>query len=282
MILYCSDITPRLRWIIGFCGDQLFDSPIRITNDREEFGRTAGPRINYSMAIIPDAFAIRPTDLLFETTIGPQSIQCFEFMGRKAFYPTEGDLPFDIFAASFYLLSRYEEYLPHEKDSYGRYAHTQSLAWREGFLDIPLINYWLKDLREALNRTYPDLTFRYTTFKFVPTYDIDSAWSFLHKGWRRNLGGALKSLAKGEWKQFWNRIVVLRGCLADPFDSYEWLDSLHLYCRLRPYYFFLVASRLQRRRQKCLPFVYGLSAADTISCSRLSSRHPSLLAQRRR
>ena len=28
-----------------------------------------------------------------------------------------------------------------------------------------------------------------------------------------------------------------------PFDSYEWLDSLHLYCRTRAYYFFLVAEK---------------------------------------
>ena len=29
----------------------------------------------------------------------------------------------------------------------------------------------------------------------------------------------------------------------DPFDVYEWLDSLHLYCRMRPYYFILAAAR---------------------------------------
>jgi hypothetical protein len=101
----------------------------------------------------------------------------------------------------------------------------------------------LQDLRDILGRKYPDLIFRYSAFKFIPTYDIDSAWSYLHKGWRRNLGGALKSIAKGEWQSFWNRTRVLQRRLRDPFDAYEWLDSLHLYCRLRPYYFFLVASR---------------------------------------
>ena len=247
MILYSSDITPRLRWIICFFNDQLFEATagasIRITSDKAEFEMDPGPRINYSRDLVPNVFNIRPTGLLLETGIKPQSVTCFECEGRKAFFPTEGDLPFDIFAAAFYLLSRYEEYLPHEKDSYGRFAHTGSLAWREGFLDIPLVNYWLQHLRVALNRKYPDLIFRYTAFKFIPTYDIDSAWSFLHKGWRRNLAAAAKSVAKGQWRQFWNRIAVLRGRLPDPFDAYEWLDSLHLYCRLRPYYFFLVASR---------------------------------------
>jgi hypothetical protein len=243
MMLYCPDITPRVRWIVDFCGDQLFDSPISITSDKQEFERTEGPRINYSAEQIPGIFAIRPAGLLSETAIRHQSITCFEYNGRKAFFPVEGDFPFDIFSASFYLLSRYEEYLPHEKDIFGRFAHTQSLAWREGFLDIPLVNYWLRDLRDALGRKYPEMIFRYTIFKFVPTYDIDSAWSFLNKGWRRNLGGALKSVVKGEWRLLRERVGVLQGRFRDPFDAYEWLDSLHLYCRLRPYYFFLVAAR---------------------------------------
>ncbi|HEV9036716.1 MAG TPA: polysaccharide deacetylase family protein [Puia sp.] len=243
MTLYCPDITSRLRWIIGFCSDQLFDVPINITSDRSAFERTSGPRINYSTESIPDAFTIRPAALLFETEIKPQSITCFEYNGHKALFPTGGDLSFDLFAASFYLMSRYEEWLPHEKDVFGRFAHTQSLACREGFLEIPLVNYWLLDLRDALGRKYPDLVFRYTDFKFIPTYDIDSAWSYLHKGWQRNLGGAMKSIIKGEWQAFWNRTRVLQRRLRDPFDAYEWLDSLHLYCRLRPYYFFLVASR---------------------------------------
>ena len=245
MILYCPDITPRVRWIIGFCGHELFDTPIRITSDKEEFEVTPGPRINYSMASIPDVFTIRPGALLFETMIRRQTIACFDYNGRKAFFPTEGDLPFDVFAASFYLLCRYEEWLPHEKDEFGRYAYTQSLAWREEFLDFPLINYWLQDLRVALGRKYPGLIFRYTAFKFIPTYDIDSAWSYLHKGWQLNLGGALKSIIKGEWRAVWNRTRVLQRRLRDPFDAYEWLDALHLYCRLRPYYFFLVASHRQ-------------------------------------
>jgi len=37
----------------------------------------------------------------------------------SAFFKSEGDYPFDIFSAVFYLLSRYEEYLPYKKDMYG-------------------------------------------------------------------------------------------------------------------------------------------------------------------
>jgi len=68
-------------------------------------------------------------------TIVPQPIDCFEYNGSKAFFKTEGHFDFDIFAASFYLLSRYEEYLPHTKDMYGRFAHENAIAFKEGFLN---------------------------------------------------------------------------------------------------------------------------------------------------
>lgn len=247
MLLYSPHITSRLQYIVDFCSKELFDEPIRLTltSDKEMFLAFEGPRITYSTERIDGTFTIVPAGLLFQTGITAQPITCVERNARKIFFATEGDLSFDLFSAAFYLLSRYEEYLPHATDNYGRYAYTQSLAWREGFLDIPLVNYWLQDLREALARRYPDLVFRYPAFKFIPTYDIDSAFSFLYKEWWRNLGGVLKALSKGDLTGFRRRIGVLQGKRQDPFDAYEWLDSLHLYCRLRPYYFFLVAARCQ-------------------------------------
>jgi hypothetical protein len=252
MILYCAHNTSRLQYIIDFFSKELFDVPIIITTDRAEFDKNAGPKINYSASSSQDAFSIRPVPLLFESGITPQPVTCFLHNGRKAFFPTDGDLPFDIFSAAFYLLSRYEEYLPHTLDSYSRFAHTNSIAWRENFLNLPLVNYWLLDLRDALAHKYPSLIFRYPTFKFIPTYDIDSAYAFLHKGWLRNLGGALRSLITGQGRALYQRIATLRGKQQDPFDAYEWLDSLHLYCRLRPYYFFLVAAK-QKGVDKNLP-----------------------------
>ena len=263
MLLFSSHITPRLQYIVDFIGKELFSEPIVITDDKEEFVQTVGPRLNYSeieidteddgeadtggpgdgLASHDPIFSLRPAPLLFESGIFPQEIECFDLNFHKAFFMTAGDLPFDIFAASFYLLSRYEEYLPHGKDEYGRFAYTDSLAWQEGFLDLPLVNIWMQELKKALGRKYPALVFRYSSFKFIPTYDIDSAYSWLNKGWRRSLGGSLKAVISGQWTSVRERIRVLRGRRPDPFDAYEWLDSLHLYCRMRPYYFFLAAAR---------------------------------------
>jgi len=247
LLLYCHTITPRLQYIVDFIGKELFDEPVRITTDEALFKASDQPRINYSAQEFSEKeFFIRSTSLLFETGIRPQAIQCLEINFHKAFFETSGDLQFDIFAASFYLISRYEEYLPHEKDEYGRYAHTNSLAFKEHFLSQPLVNTWLHSFKQALHFKFPDLVFRQSQFRCVLTYDIDIAWSYRHKGWKRTIGGFAASILKGQWPAVKERWQVLRGKKKDPFDCFEWLDAWHLYCRVKPWFFFLVAKRTSR------------------------------------
>lgn len=244
LLLYTHTVTPRLEYIVDFFSRELFDEPIEVTSSRAAYNASIQPRINYSgQAFSETEFFIEHTGLLFERGIRQQKIECFEVNFHKAFFQTRGDFPFDIFAASFYLLSRYEEYLRHTKDEYGRYAHTNSLAFREGFLQQPLVNIWMEEFRKALQQKFPSLRFKGKNFKCILSYDIDMAYSYRHKGFMRNLGGFAKSIQKGNWQQVKERWAVLRGREKDPFDCFEWLDALHLYCRLKPYYFFLVAKK---------------------------------------
>ena len=152
MIVFSHTITPRLQYILDFIGKETIGRPFQGINDIETFRQHTGPKINYSKERIAESeFRIQNTELLFEKGCNEQTIECFEINGYKAFFKTEGDFPFDIFAASFYLMSRYEEYLPHKKDIYGRYAYENSLAFREDFLQLPLINVWIEDFKNVFN-----------------------------------------------------------------------------------------------------------------------------------
>lgn len=244
VLLYAENITPRLRYIIDFFSSQLFDDEIQVTSDITQFRESGLFRLNYSRSETgDDEFFIQNTKILFETGIQFQQIDCFEVNFHKAFFQTSGDLPYDIFAASFYLLSRYEEYLPFQEDEYGRYAHTNSIAYKENFLQLPLVNIWMEEFKHALKRKFPSIFFKRRQFKCIISYDIDIAYSYLYKGMLRNIGGFARSLLNGDWSSASDRVDVLRKKKKDPYDCYEWLDALHLYCRLKPYYFFLVASK---------------------------------------
>lgn len=223
-----------------------------ITIDSEEFKNFEGVKINYSDADIHSAqgipaFNIQGNSLLFDEIIIQQEVICFDVNGTKAFFRTHNsDLPFDIFAASFYLVTRYEEYLPHEKDMYGRYAHENSLAFKQGFLDLPIINTWVNVFAKKLKEKFSTFSFQFPKFKFEPTYDIDIAYSYKYKGLLRNIGGFIKSPSA-------ERIKVLAGSATDPFDSYDWLHQLHQRFPLQPLYFFLVAEKNGQYDKNILP-----------------------------
>jgi hypothetical protein len=254
VIVYSEKITPRLRYITDFIGKEIMGKAFELTNDIEVFKNYDGAKINYSNTRINnEELIINNSDLLFETNIKKQNISCFELNGFKAFYKTTGDYPFDIFAASFYLLSRYEEYLPHKKDMYGRYAHENSLAFKEGFLNIPLINIWLEDFKKVVKEKLPSFTTHNSPFTFQPTYDIDEAYSYKHKGLLRSIGGTAKAVVSGRWSALSERIKVIQGKAKDPFDSFDEMDSLHEKHNLNPIYFFHMAAANAKYDKNILP-----------------------------
>jgi len=254
LLIYTVKNSSRLNYIVDTLMGALGISAYNLTTDRNLFLQFNGAKINYSPHSFPgNELWQTPIDLLFEQNIKPQQLQCFNIGNNNAFYQSPGDFGFDIFAASFYLISRYEEYLPHQLDSYKRYAHENSLAFRNGFLNIPLINVWLQQLSRALQQKFPGLQLQPTLFSYMPTYDIDMAWSYLHKGIIRNAAGTIKSLLQGEWKAVKERWKILRRKQKDPFDIYEWLDALHDRHRLQPYYFFLLAKTAKGYDKNILP-----------------------------
>lgn len=244
MLFYSELSHPRLNYMLELFSNEIFNEPFVPISDRNSFIAYDGPKLNYSANRISEKeMFIRPQGILFETGIHEQEIRVFLFNTRPTFFQTGGDYAFDIFSAVFYLISRYEEYLPFNPDAFGRFPHQASLAYKENFLDTPLINYWLEDFKIALRRKFPEIILRNKDFKFIPSYDIDIAYSYKYKGLKRNLGGFFKSLAAGQWNYLLDRWDVLFNKKKDPFDSYEWLDSLHLYCRTRAYYFFLISKK---------------------------------------
>ncbi|HYM95574.1 MAG TPA: polysaccharide deacetylase family protein [Chitinophagaceae bacterium] len=254
MILYSHTITARLQYISDFIGNEISGKPIELTSETDVFRNYSDAKINYSNErISPEEIFIKPHSLLFEKNIHQPKINCFEINGDKAFFKTEGDLSFDVFAASFYLLSRYEEYLPHKKDNYGRYAFENSLAYQAKFLHLPLINIWLKNFAERVKQKFPLFSISFSPFAFIPTYDIDEAYSYKHKGFVRTAGGTAKQLINGKWNLLKERFSVLKNKKQDPYDSYQWMDELHEKYKLKPTYFFHVAAKNGKYDKNILP-----------------------------
>ena len=238
ILIYAHISSPRLQYICRFIFTELIGTEFAITVDSEEFSSYDGVKVNYSNKMIdPVELQVPDCGLLFEQGIKEQAIECFTGNYYKAFFRMDiVGFYFDIFAASFYLITRYEEYLPHLQDKYGRYDHENSLAFKENFLNYPLINLWAKELAENLQLKFPGFKTQYPAFKFIPTYDIDIAYSYLYKGLVRNIAGFIRTPSM-------ERIKVLLGIIRDPFDNFAWLDELHKEISCDPVYFFLLAAK---------------------------------------
>ncbi|RYF91937.1 MAG: hypothetical protein EOO03_00090 [Chitinophagaceae bacterium] len=249
MLIYAPVSSSRLQYICKFIFQEYLGVSHSITTHKESFASHDGAKINYSREPVDGGgLWMKNHALLFETTIQQQDVSCFVHDGYKAFFRTDaGDFAFDILAASFYLLSRYEEYLPHEKDEYGRFAHHNSLAFKEGFLKQPLADHWLEAFAHQIKTAYPHIRLRQKKFTYLPTYDIDIAWSYKSKGLLRNVGGFVKSPSL-------QRIAVLAGLQQDPFDCYDFLHELHSKEGLSPLYFFLVATGSSEYDKNISPF----------------------------
>jgi hypothetical protein len=213
------------------------------TTDKEVFLKSNLPKINYSKEKLPDSFWIEPCELLFESNILQKKFCVDTWNDHKIFFQTseKSDIPFDIFAASFYLISRYEEYLPFSADQHGRFEANQSLAFKHGFLYDPIVDQWVYAFVEMLKNKFYGFVIPEKKFTYVPTIDIDNAYAYLYKGAVRTIGAAMRDLFRLDVNENIKRFQALAG-EKDPFDTYSYIDSMHAQYGVSPIWFFLVGN----------------------------------------
>ena len=240
MVIYSSAVSLRLQYIVSFI-ESVIGQRIFIIYDKEAFLDYNTEKINYSDEEIGESiYQIKPHPLLFQQNITPIDIKVSACRNNPCFFNNEEDNHgFDLFAAIFYLISRYEEYLTNELDIYGRFDHKNSIAYKNNFLTIPLVNLWIIDLAERLSIKSTVKQFPL----FLPTYDIDIAYCYKYQSIVKNVGGFFKTLIKGDIDQVIEQANVYSGKAKDPFDTYDWLNKLHAEYNLSPIYFFLLAQK---------------------------------------
>jgi hypothetical protein len=153
---------------------------------------------------------------------------------------TTSQVPFDVFAASFYLLSRYEEYLPHVKDEFERFPAEESLAYQNKFLELPVVDIWAYKLRDLLQEKFPDYKFKERTFKYISTIDIDVAYKYKYKGFVRMFGGVFRDIIQLNFQDVFERFFVLFKFKRDPFDTYKRIINLQKKFKVDTIFFFLL------------------------------------------
>lgn len=232
MLIYSTHNSNRLSYVVA----ELFDASVQITTNLQQALKSEQPVLNYSSQDLANSFLqISPISLLFEEDLKPQQISISSWKNEPIFFETKGTIGFDFLAASFYLLSRYEEYLPFAKDEHGRFTHVNSLAYYNNFLHKPLINVWI----DLLQQEFSQLKFKQHQFSFTPTYDVDIAYQYKHHGLIKNLLQLGKLIVQFNLKEAINLFQTFFNLKKDDFDIFDELEQLHKELNLKPVYFLM-------------------------------------------
>lgn len=241
LIIFAEKLSYRLQYVTNFLFNDCVKLPFEIITDSELFKSYTGPKINYSNQTLSASLSISPSNLLFETGIKEQNIAVGTWETLPViFHSGNSELPFDFFAASFFLISRYEEYLPHIRDKYDRFESENSIAVHQGFLARPIIDLWLKNVLQKISYSHPEFNWVNKKFRYISTIDIDNAYAFKQKGVMRTIGGYARALVNMYWEDIRERTLVLFGKMKDPYDTYSMQIELQKKYQLEVIYFILL------------------------------------------
>jgi hypothetical protein len=283
ILIFVLESNSRVAYAFDLIFRQILKVSYHITSDKSEYLDYSGPKFVYRKTPLDKGLFFYSADLLYEKGIKHQNITVTLWNGLRVFYQNEnyGHLPFDPFAAAFYLVTRYEEYIVKNRDGHGRFDHNFSLAKRNNFLYVPVVNYYAEKVKEKILEVFPDTHFPIRNYTFVPTLDIDHAYAYRYRGFYRTLSSLSSSFFKFRLGDFSRKIKVLKGKVQDPYDTYEKQMEIHDKFKLKPIYFFLLGdlSKFDRNHSHQSPELQKL--ITEIGERYETGMHPSYMSNRK-
>lgn len=242
LLVYTHKITPRLTYTFKHICKRILGIEVVFTSKVEDFIAHSSIKMSYAKQPLSNEIFIKSHDLLFEQGLSDIDVNVQDWEDTKGFFATgeRSQLPYDIFAATFYLISRYEEYLPQVRDNYGRFMASESLAKKQGFLDQPIVDIWAYKFKAVLEERFPNFHFPERHYGIEPVIDVPTAYHFIQKGFLRTLGGALGDLVRLRFRSLYQRCSVLAGFKRDPYDTFKWIINRQKKSPFRFKVFFLI------------------------------------------
>lgn len=225
ILIYVSKITSRKEYVFKHIFKRLLQQDYELTTDIQKFVSHEGVKLSYGLKPLGNELYIWSNGLLDEHGIEIHDINQCSWNGIPAFFtaPKSSHVPFDLFSATFYLITRYEEYLPQVTDDLGRYDPVESIAIKGDFLQIPVIDIWTQQLLATINQVFKtDLT---RSRESCTTISIETTFLRKYK-WRgliSNLRALLLHLQALRLKNAVQQIMIVLGFYPDPFDNEDYI-----------------------------------------------------------
>ncbi len=129
----------------------------------------------------------------------------------------------DIFSASFFMLTRWEEYVNKVRDNHDRFSASSSLAYKQSFLDRPIVNEYVEELKSKLLELDNNLKFKIHNSKLFVSCDVDQPYDCTVENIQNLIRvGAGDILKRKSIKEFAKRV---RRYIFNKFGNYKYDEN---------------------------------------------------------
>lgn len=224
LVIFSPIITPRLEYTVLICTQYLSHVPTEITDNPEYFKTISGIKWSYGQ-YFDDALCLYADNFLWQNSIYPQEWKIEnDIIFRNKNTCGQFHVPYDIFSAIFYFVSRYEEYLPQPKDIHGRIPAQYHLAVRYGLHRKAIVHdYWQFLLNTSYHFFGYPLKAEFPVYSSKASFDIDHPFEFLHKPFLINLYGFIKDVWNRNISTFSRRFFTLRKKIIDRYYTFDYI-----------------------------------------------------------
>lgn len=151
----------------------------------------------------------------------------------------------DIFAAVFFMLTRWEEYVNPCYDESGRFIGRRSVAYQSGFLNRPIVNEYIEMVWDIMKSLGYNGQRKKRFFDIVPTHDIDHP--YMRNRFLRTTKQVIKSLTRFDFDSVG---IYLNSFTRDPFDNYPFFMDISEAANLKSHFYFMSASPNTEKKEK--------------------------------
>mgnify|MGYP000014326248 FL=1 len=228
ILVYTHQITARLRYVFTHFFETYTENELEITDVLETFIAHSGPKFSYTTQELSNEYFVHANPLLFEQGVRPYDIQVKRWEDTPVFFSCDDSsaIPYDIFAATFYMLSRYEEHVPHLKDGMDRFSTHGSLAAMGKFTDKPVVDIWAKLFLTHFSDAYPEVVIKPPTRQIQTILEVPEAFAYRSKSFLRTIVESGLDFFNLRFVPLFERFASRLSFRPDPYDIYlDWIEE---------------------------------------------------------
>jgi hypothetical protein len=243
IVIRSDFISQRLQYTLDFIFNQVLEVPYVLTTDTNAFAH-----INYGSQPYDDNINIlKSSPILNDRYFSDVAPQIEKSTNNLSLFPVhkENFFSLDIFSAVFYCISGWERYFTKNCDIHTRFLPSSSAIYDSNYNFIyPWVDKWIFLLAKELKIRFNELPIQFEKIhKIQVTIDVDMAYSYLCKGFYRNLGGFFRDLLNLKFTNVADRLFTLVHLKKDVFDTFDLLFQLEHFLQNPLIYFFLVSEK---------------------------------------